>query len=71
MSNNKISALEKIGYIKRLPKGSDINNYESICLKQKNGKQITLYRYLDDKKEIDDVSNFNSSWDVFNRHIHD
>ncbi len=69
MSNKKISSLEKIGYIKKLPKGANINDYESICLKQKSGKKITLYRYLNHRKEIDDVSNFSSSWDVFNRYL--
>ena len=37
-------------------------------LKEKinNGEKLTLYRNLSEKKEIDDTSNFGSSWDVFN-----
>jgi hypothetical protein len=66
MSEKKIRAFEEIGYIKKLPKRSDINDYESIKIKIKNGDKITLYRNLSKKKEIDDTSDFGSSWDVFN-----
>lgn len=66
MSEKKIRVFEEIGYVKTLPKGSDINNYESIKIKINSGKKLTLYRKLSEKKEIDDTSNFGSSWDIYN-----
>ena len=66
MSEKKIKAFEEIGYVKKLPKGSDINDYESINIKINSGEKLTLYRNLSEKKEIDDTSNFGSSWDIFN-----
>tara|TARA_Y100000385_G_C12740575_1_gene486618 strand:+ start:211 stop:420 length:210 start_codon:yes stop_codon:yes gene_type:complete len=66
MSDKKISSFEKIGYVKTLPVNADINNYESITIKNKSGEKIKLYRYRFDREEIDDTSNFSSSWDVFN-----
>jgi len=69
MPEKKISSLEKIGYIKSLPKGADINDYENISIKEKNGKTLTLFRALEDRKEIDDTSNFSSSWGVFNSYL--
>ena len=66
MSNKKISSLEKIGYVKKLPKNADINDYESITIKNKSGEKIKLYRNKVDREEIDDTSNFTNSWDVFN-----
>lgn len=66
MSDIKKSSLEKIGYIKLLPKGADINDYETITIKDKDGKSVTLYRCISDKEAIDDTINFSSSWDVFN-----
>ena len=35
MNNNRRSSLEKIGYQKNLPKGSDINDFEVISVNQK------------------------------------
>ena len=69
MPEKKISSLEKIGYIKSLPKGADINDYENISIKEKNGETLILYRALEDRKEIDDTSNFSSSWGVFNSYL--
>ena len=66
MPEKKISSLEKIGYIKSLPKDADINDYESINIKQKNGKILILYRTLEDRKEFDNIENFSNSWNVFN-----
>ena len=66
MPEKKISSLEKIGYIKALPKGADINDYENISIKEKNGETLILYRALEDRKEIDDIGNFSNSWNVFN-----
>ena len=69
MPENKISSLEKIGYIKSLPKDADINDYENISIKEKNGKTLILYRALKDRKKIDDISNFSNSWGVFNSYL--
>ena len=69
MSDKKTTSLEKIGYIKALPKGADINDYETILIKDQNGKMITLYRCVTDREEIDDTSNFSSSWGVFNSYL--
>ena len=69
MPEKKISSLEKIGYIKSLPKGADINDYENISIKKDNGETLILYRALEDRKEIDDTSNFSSSWGVFNSYL--
>ena len=66
MPEKKISSLEKNGYIKSLPKGADINDYENISIKEKNGKTLTLFRALEDRKEFDDIGNFSNSWNVFN-----
>jgi hypothetical protein len=64
--NNTTSSLEKIGYFKTLPKNSDINEYESISVKNTNGESIVLYRFIETKTEFDDTSNFSSSLEVFN-----
>ena len=69
MSEKKIRAFEEIGYVKKLPKGSDINDYESITIKNKNGEKIKLYRNRVDIEEIDDTSNFTNSWNVFNSYL--
>jgi len=66
MSDKKTSSLEKIGYIKTLPKDADINDYESISIKKPDEKPTTLYRFLETKNTFDDTSNFSNSWDVFN-----
>jgi hypothetical protein len=66
MSDKKRSSLEKIGYLKVVPKDADMNDYESIIIKEKSGKTLTLYRLTKDSENIDDTSNFNRSWDVFN-----
>ena len=66
MRDSKKSSLEKIGYQKELPKGSDINDFEIISVTQKNGDKINLYRNKGEKQEVDDTSNFESSWEVFN-----
>ncbi len=66
MSSKKLSSLKQIGYISSLPKGADINHYETINIKQKGGKEVNLFRSLKDKKEYDDISNFSNSWEIFN-----
>ena len=69
MSENKIPALEKIGYLKTLPKNADINDYESLIITKKDGQKVTLYKLSIDRKEFDDISNFSNSWDVFNSYL--
>ena len=66
MPNKTTSSLEKIGYIKTLPKNSDINEYESISVKNTNGESIVLYRFIENKTDFDDTSNFSNSLEVFN-----
>ncbi len=66
MPNKTTSSLEKIGYIKTLPKNSDINEYESISVKNTNGESIVLYRFIETKTDLDDTSNFSNSLEVFN-----
>jgi len=66
MSEKRLSSLEKIGYIKTLPKNSDINEYESISVKNTDGESIVLYRFIENKTNLDDTSNFSNSWEVFN-----
>ena len=66
MSKNRISSLEKIGYQKNLPNGADINDFEVISVTKKNGNKLNLYRNKKEKKEIDETTNFDSSWEIFN-----
>tara|TARA_B100001250_G_C19488080_1_gene651776 strand:- start:497 stop:712 length:216 start_codon:yes stop_codon:yes gene_type:complete len=69
MSDKKAPSLEKIGYIKKLPKGADINDYESLLITEKDGKKITLYRLSSAREEFDDTSNFHDSWNIFNSYL--
>ena len=69
MSEKKISSLEKIGYLKTLPKDADINDYESLLITKKDGGKITLYKLSSERTEFDDTSNFSNSWDVFNSYL--
>ena len=69
MSFKDLSSFKKIGYQNILPQGADINDYESITLKEKNGEKIILYRYIKEKKEIDDITNFQNSWNIFNDYL--
>ena len=66
MPSKTTSSLEKIGYIKTLPKNSDINEYESISVKNTNGESIVLYRFIETKTDFDDTSNFSNSLEIFN-----
>ena len=66
MSEKKQSSFEKVGYIKQLPTNADINDYESILVKNNEGKSTTLYRKIVKKRKFDDTTNFSESWDVFN-----
>jgi|TARA_B110000263_G_scaffold173426_1_gene151319 hypothetical protein len=69
MSEKNTSSLEKIGYLKTLPKDADINDYESLLITEKDGEKITLYRLSSEREEFDDTSNFSNSWDVFNSYL--
>ena len=66
MSEKKQSSFEKVGYIKQLPTNADINDYESILVKNNDGKSTTLYRKIVKERKFDDTTNFSESWDVFN-----
>ena len=66
MSENKLHSLEKIGYTKNVPELSDLDNFETISITSKSGEKIILYRNKLEKKEFDETSDFNRSWDVFN-----
>ena len=66
MSEKKQSSFEKVGYIKQLPTNADIKDYESILVKNNEGKSTTLYRKIVEGKKNDDTINFSESWDVFN-----
>ena len=66
MAEKKQSSFEKVGYIKQLPTNADINDYESILVKNNEGKSTTLYRKIVEGKKNDDTINFSESWDIFN-----
>ena len=69
MSSRKISSFIKMGFTTMIPENTNIDNYEIIYVKENSGKETKLYRYIESKKKIDDVSNFNRSWEVFNSHL--
>ena len=69
MSEKKLHSLEKIGYTKNVPEGSDLDNFETISVKSKSGETITLYRNKLEKEEFDEISDFSKSWNVFNSHL--
>ena len=66
MAEKKQSSFEKVGYIKELPANADISDYESILVKNNEGKSTTLYRKIVEERKFDDTANFSESWDVFN-----
>ena len=66
MTEKKQSSFEKVGYIKQLPTNADISDYESILVKNNDGKFTRLYRKIVKKRKFDDTTNFSESWDVFN-----
>ena len=66
MSEKKQSSFEKVGYIKQLPANAERSDYESILVKNNNGKYTTLYRKIVEERKFDDTANFSDSWDVFN-----
>ena len=66
MAEKKKSSFERIGFMKQLPTNADINDYESILVKNNDGKLTTLYRKIVEERKFDDTANFSESWDVFN-----
>tara|TARA_B100000809_G_C14939033_1_gene459706 strand:+ start:271 stop:483 length:213 start_codon:yes stop_codon:yes gene_type:complete len=69
MSEKKLHSLEKIGYTKNVPEGSDLDNFETISVKSKSGETITLYRNKLEKEEFDEISDFSKSWNIFNSNL--
>ena len=41
-------------------------NMKSISVKNTDGESIVLYRFIENKTNFDDTSNFSNSWGVFN-----
>ena len=66
MTEKKQSSFEKVGYIKQLPTNADISDYESILVRNNEGKSTTLYRKIVEVRKYDNTANFSESWDVFN-----
>tara|TARA_B110000003_G_scaffold269985_1_gene301755 strand:- start:1315 stop:1527 length:213 start_codon:yes stop_codon:yes gene_type:complete len=69
MSEKKILSFEKIGYTKNVPKGSNLDNFETLSVTIKSGEKITLYRNKLEKEEFDEISDFSKSWNIFNSHL--
>ena len=61
---------KEIGYLTKIPNGADIDDYEKIDIKDKNGKVNTLYRTKNRPKMFDETTNFNRSWKIFINHLH-
>ena len=51
---------------KKIRKLSNVKYFYGDISKEKNGKTLTLFRALEDRKEFDDIGNFSNSWNVFN-----
>ena len=69
MQNKKKSSFEKIGYSKNIPIGADINDYEKISIRDKKGNIKTLYRRRKKIEDLDETTNFITSWNVFKSHL--
>ena len=69
MQKKDKTTLESIGYIKEIPKNADINDYEKINVKDKNGITKILYRRIEELQEFDKITDFNNSWRIFNDHL--
>ena len=69
MQKTNKSSLKAIGYLDTIPKDSDINDYEKINIRNKAGKTNTLYRLRKESHAIDETTNFNKSWEIFNNHL--
>ena len=69
MPGKKKSSLKEIGYLKEIPRDADMDNYEKIDIKDKNGKVNTLYRPINESSKFDETTNFNKSWEIFNNYL--
>ena len=69
MQNKKKSSFEKIGYSKNIPKEADISDDEKISIRDKKGNIKTLYRQRKKFEDLDDTTNFISSWNIFKSHL--
>ena len=69
MQKKDKTSLESIGYIKEIPKNADINDYEKINVKDKNGITKILYKRIEELQEFDKITDFNNSWRIFNDHL--
>ena len=69
MPNKKKSSLNEIGYVKKIPRDADMDDYEKIDIKDKNGKVNTLFRPKNRAKMFDETTNFNKSWEIFNNYL--
>ena len=69
MQRKKKSSFKAIGYLEKIPRDADMNDYEEINIKNKEGKTNTLYRLRKESNTIDETTNFNKSWAIFNNHL--
>ena len=69
MQNKKNSSFEKIGYSKNVPEDADIHDYEKIKIRDKKGNVNTLYRRRKKIEDLDETTNFISSWNVFKSYL--
>ena len=68
MGDKKISSFKEIGYTRKIPKGANLDEFDTISIKSKSGEKTTLYRKKIEE-EPDENSNFNRSWDIFNSNL--
>jgi len=61
--------LEKVGFIKKLPKNANPDDYEAITINDKFGKKILMYRFKKEKINKEDLENFNRSWTTFQQNL--
>ena len=66
MTKKQLLSFKKDGYIEKIPKNENIDEYEQIEVKEKSGLITTLFRHISNKKKLNDISNFDKSWGVFN-----
>jgi len=69
MQRKKKSSFKAIGYLEKIPRDADMNDYEKINIRNKEGKTNTLYRLRKESNTIDETTNFNKSWAIFNNHL--
>tara|TARA_B100001142_G_C13735399_1_gene423203 strand:- start:101 stop:313 length:213 start_codon:yes stop_codon:yes gene_type:complete len=69
MPKDKISSLKNIGYIENIPKNANTDDYESLILKKKDGKETTLYRLISNNDKYNKKYNFDKSWEKFNTYL--